>query len=77
MTFEELQDVLSEQFGCDMSEIAEDTELEELGADHEDMIELAWEVGEATGIEVGEDQVERCATVGQLWNLIRDLEEEL
>ena len=42
MTFEELQDLLAEQFSCDTGDLSRGTALADLGADHEDMIELAW-----------------------------------
>ena len=42
MTFEELQDLLAEQFSCDTGDLTRSTALEDLDADHEDMIELAW-----------------------------------
>ena len=41
MTFEELQDLLAEQFSCDTGDLTRSTALEDLDADHEDMIELA------------------------------------
>ena len=41
MTFEELQDLLAEQFSCDTGDLSRGTALADLGADHEDMIELA------------------------------------
>ena len=49
MTFEELQDLLAEQFSCDTGDLSRGTALADLGADHEDMIELAWALGEAIG----------------------------
>ena len=39
MTFEELQDLLAEQFSCDTGDLSRGTALADLGADHEDMIE--------------------------------------
>ena len=42
MTFEELQELLAEQFSCDTSELERGVALADLGADHEDMVELAW-----------------------------------
>ena len=42
MTFEELQDLLAEQFSCDTSDLSGGTALGELVADHEDMIDVAW-----------------------------------
>ena len=42
MTFEELQELLAEQFSCDTAELSRGVALSDLGADHEDMVELAW-----------------------------------
>ena len=75
MTYEELLEILAEQFSCDEEELVDDLELAELGADHEDLIELAWNIGETVGQEVSEKDLARCATVGELWRFVRDLEE--
>ena len=68
MTFEELQDLLAEQFSCG-------TALADLGADHEDMIELAWALGEAIGEEIDESELSEDFTIGELWRFVRDKEE--
>ena len=57
MTFEELQDLLAEQFSCDTGDLTRSTALEDLDADHEDMIELAWALGEAIGEEIDESEL--------------------
>lgn len=75
MTYEELLEILAEQFSCDEEELVDELELAELGADHEDLIELAWNIGEAMGQEVSEKDLARCATVGELWRFVRDLED--
>ena len=75
MTYEELLEILAEQFSCDEEELVDDLELAELGADHEDLIELAWNIGETMGQEVSEKDLARCATVGELWRFVRDLED--
>lgn len=75
MTLEELQDLLAEQFSCDVSELDRSTALADLGADHEDMVELAWALGEALGVEIDENDLNVEMTVGELWRLARDLEE--
>ena len=62
MTFEELQDLLAEQFSCDTGDLSRGTALADLGADHEDMIELAWALSEDF-------------TIGELWRFVRDKEE--
>ena len=75
MTYEELLEILAEQFSCDEEELVDELELAELGADHEDLIELAWNIGEAMGQEVSEKDLARCTTVGELWRFVRDLED--
>ena len=70
MTFEDLLDILAEQFSCDAAELSEDTSFEDLG------VELAWQLGEATGTEVEENRLKQLGTIGEVWNLVRELEEE-
>ena len=53
-----------------------DTSFEDLGVDAEDLVELAWQLGEATGTEVEEDRLKQLGTIGEVWNLVRELEEE-
>ena len=57
MTFEDLQELLAEQFSCDTGDLTRSTALEDLDADHEDMIELAWALGEAIGEEIDESEL--------------------
>ena len=73
MTFEDLLDILAEQFSCDAAELSQDTSFEDLGVDAEDLVELAWQLGEATGTE---DRLKQLGTIGEVWNLVRELEEE-
>ncbi len=44
MTFEDLLDILAEQFSCDAAELSQDTSFEDLGVDAEDLVELAWQL---------------------------------
>ena len=71
MTFEELQDLLAEQFSCDTGDLSRGTALADLGADHEDMIELAWALGEAIGEEIDESELSEDFTIGELWRFVR------
>ena len=75
MTFEDLQELLAEQFSCDTSELERGVTLADLGADHEDMIELAWALGEAIGVEIDESELSEDLTIGELWRFVRDKEE--
>ena len=69
MTFEDLLDILAEQFSCDASDLGEDITFE-------DLVELAWQLGEAIGLDVSEDSLKTVDTIGALWRLVRELEEE-
>ena len=75
MTFEELQELLAEQFSCDTSELERGVALADLGADQEDMVELAWGLGEALGVEIDEGDLSVDFTVGELWRFVHDTEE--
>lgn len=75
MTFEEMQELLAEQFSCDTAELSRSVALSDLGADHEDMVELAWGLGEALGIEIDESELNVDMTVGELWRFVMDLAE--
>ena len=75
MTFEDLQELLAEQFSCDTSELERGVTLADLGADHEDMVELAWGLGEAVGTEIDESDLSVDFTIGELWRFVQDAEE--
>ena len=75
MTFEELQELLAEQFSCDTAELSHGVALSDLGADHEDMVELAWALGEALGVEIDESELNVDMTIGELWRFAVDLAE--
>ena len=49
--------------------------LSDLGADHEDMVELAWGLGEAVGVEIDESELSVDMTLGELWRFVVDLAE--
>lgn len=72
MSFEELQELLAEQFSCDAGELKRSVALSDLGADHEDLIELAWALGEALGVEIDESDLSVDFTVGELWRFAMD-----
>lgn len=72
MSFEELQELLAEQFSCDAAELKRGVALSDLGADHEDLIELAWALGEALGVEIDESELSVDFTIGELWRFALD-----
>lgn len=76
MTKQELKEILAEQFSCDETELSDSITLEDLGADQEDLIELAWQLGEAVGVEVDEALLDGALTLQEIWKLVMELEEE-
>ncbi len=75
MTMQELKEILAEQFSCDEAELEPETTLTDLGADAEDLIELAWQLGEVAGVEISESDLDADNTVEQLWRFVREMEE--
>lgn len=74
MTMQELKEILAEQFSCDEEELTADMTLADLGADQEDLIELAWQLGEAIGVEVAEENLSEVDTLERLWQMTREWE---
>lgn len=74
MNYEDLIEILAEQFSCDPSELDPDVEFAELGADQEDLIELAWELEEQTGADITPADLRPLATIGALYRWLLDLE---
>jgi acyl carrier protein len=73
MTFEDLRDMLAEQFECDAGTITEDTLLgDDLGADDLDLTELSWQLSEAADVKLSEDDLENAETVGDVWQIVRE-----
>lgn len=64
--FEQMQKIISEQFGVDLDSITENTSFEEdLGADSVDLVELVMAMEDEFKIgEVGEDELAGLSTVG-------------
>lgn len=72
MIYKRLVNLLAEQFGLEPEEITEDTDLEELGADSVDLVELSMNLEEEFGIdEMGEEDITSIHNVGDLVNYLR------
>lgn len=71
MTWQELAEILAEQFDCEPEDLTKETSLyDDLGADELDITELAWNVGEGIGHDVPDEDLAACETVGDVWNYI-------
>ncbi|MBR1660488.1 MAG: acyl carrier protein [Oscillospiraceae bacterium] len=68
MVFEQIRDIVCEQFDVDRENVTEDTDfLSDLDADSLDVVELAMSIEEAFHLpEIGEDDIRSIATVGDL-----------
>ena len=74
MVFDKIREALSEQFGCAIDDITEETNvIEELGADSLDMVELISELENEYGITVTDEDIYECHTVGQIAKYIEKL----
>ncbi len=51
MTFEKIAEIISENIGCDVSEITEKTTFEDLNIDSLDIAEVAMAIEEEFGLE--------------------------
>ena len=68
MIFEQLKDLLAEQFGVDAESITKETSFEEdLGADSLDLVDMSMALEEMFGIEeLSEEDIAGITTVGDL-----------
>ena len=68
MIFEQLKDLLAEQFGVDANTITMDTSFEEdLGADSLDLVDMSMALEEVFGVEeLTEEEIAGITTVGDL-----------
>lgn len=68
MIFEQLKELLAEQFGVDANTITMDTSFEEdLGADSLDLVDMSMALEEVFGVEeLTEEEISGITTVGDL-----------
>ena len=73
MIFEQLTDLLAEQFGVDVNTITMDTSFEEdLGADSLDLVDMSMALEEVFGVEeLTEEEISEITTVGDLVHFLQ------
>ena len=73
MIFEQLKELLAEQFGVDAGTITMDTTFEEdLGADSLDLVDMSMALEEVFGVEeLTEDEISDITTVGDLGRFLQ------
>lgn len=67
--------VLSRVTGFPLSDIAPETRLETLGVDALDLIEIALELEDQLGCQLGEDEMHQAGTAGELCALVESKRE--
>lgn len=74
MIFEQLKDLLAEQFGVDANTITMDTSFEEdLGADSLDLVDMSMALEEVFGVEeLTEEEISEITTVGDLVRFLQN-----
>ncbi|MDR3644836.1 MAG: phosphopantetheine-binding protein, partial [Clostridia bacterium] len=70
MIFDQIREIVSNQFDIEESMITQETMFDELGADSADVEELATAIEERFGVSVEEESFEGIGTVGELADFI-------
>ena len=66
-TFETVRKIIAEQVNKNPEDISlEDRVLEDLGADSLDIVELSMSVEEEFGVKIGDEDMEKLRTVGDI-----------
>jgi acyl carrier protein len=67
MVLDKLKEIIAAQFGIDMDEISEDTDIvADLGADSLDVVEMMMALEEEYGITIDDSKVAELKTVGDV-----------
>lgn len=67
MVIDKVKKILSEQFDVDMSELTENTNIEEdLGADSVEVIDLLMSLEDEFDVEIPDEAIDEIRTIGDL-----------
>src|SRR5579862_8767385 len=66
----ELIDLISKEALVDVDKLKKDATLEEIGLDSVDMVSVIFAIEDKYGVSVGENDLEKSATLGQMLTLI-------
>jgi acyl carrier protein len=71
MVFEKVREIVAEQLGATHEEITMEASLiDDLGADSLDIVEIVMAVEEEFDLEIGEDDLHKLQTVGDIVNYV-------
>ena len=72
MNREKLYDILVDVLGCDELDLSDSTSLkDDLLADEIDMSELAMYIEDERDVEISDEELERCSTIGSIVSLLK------
>lgn len=71
--FEKIKETVAAHLGVDAGVLTEDTDLEEIGADSLDAVELLVAFEEEFGISIPDDDVPAMRTLGDIAEYIADI----
>ena len=66
----ELIDLIAKEALVDVDKLKKDASLEEIGLDSVDMVSVIFAIEDKYGVTIGENDIEKSATVGQMLTLI-------
>ncbi len=73
MVIDQVKKILSEQFDVDMSELTENTNIEEdLGADSVEVIDLLMSLEDEFQLEIPDEAIDEIRTIGDLTAYIEE-----
>ncbi|MFO0959029.1 MAG: DUF4190 domain-containing protein [Isosphaeraceae bacterium] len=68
--------MIAGQLGYDEDDVTPESDLDELGLDDEDCLELVQQLRDAFSVEIGDDEIDRSTTVADLVALIEQRQKE-
>jgi acyl carrier protein len=71
MIFEKVQEIIVNQLGIDKEEVTLESDIDDLGADSLDFVEMLMAVEEEFDIEITDDEAEAIDTVGDFVECIK------
>ena len=66
----ELIDLIAKEALVDVEKLKKDATLEEIGLDSVDMVSVIFAIEDKYGVSIGENDLEKSATLGQMLTLI-------
>lgn len=68
---QELIDLVAKEALVDVEKLKKDSTLEEIGLDSVDLVSVVFAVEDKYGVTIGENDLEKSATLGQMLDLIQ------